>query len=56
MKANKTVMMNNLCGKGRTGSSLGVEKAHPVPERDWREALGTSPDGAGQGKPELTEA
>ena len=25
-------------------------------ERDWREALGTSPDGAGQGKPELTEA
>ncbi len=25
-------------------------------ERDWREALGTSPGSAGKGKPELTEA
>ena len=25
-------------------------------ERDWREALGTSPGSTGKGKPELTEA
>ncbi len=30
--------------------------ARPGLERDWREVLGTSPDSAGQGKPELTEA
>jgi len=30
--------------------------ARPDLERDWREALGTSPGSVGKGKPELTEA
>jgi hypothetical protein len=41
-----------LCCKKRWAFLI----AQPGLERDWREALGTSPDGAGQGKPELTEA
>ncbi|MCI0529325.1 MAG: hypothetical protein L0Y56_17950, partial [Nitrospira sp.] len=33
-----------------------IERRALALSSDWREALGTSPDSEGQGKPELTEA